>query len=255
MSAYSASHRSETSAPYYGGNPNVQDAPADRDLHHAIMQRLVTINQEFCANRESIYEDKVKEINQDIRDVCAGNHPIYLDKVKRLSAIRDEAIHKAKLHYEYQLDSAYQQYSEDMRKAEEEYTSEKEELREKLRANIEDRLKRLNEDKDILDITQDFNLDGSSRGNTKRNLRKRGADQAEPAKPSKRKHAATTALNCRLPEDEATDDLALMKKNICRHEASVEFLGEPNSSATVASGSACSVLVEFKPLGPTEGSG
>ncbi|KAJ1972454.1 hypothetical protein H4R35_004669 [Dimargaris xerosporica] len=230
MNTYPTPRRSETSAPYYGHNPNTQDASTDRELHHAIMQRLVAINQEFCANRESIYEDKVKEINQDIREVCAGNHPIYLEKVKQLSVIRDEAIHKAQLHYEYQLDSAYQQYSEDMRKAEEEYNSEREELREKLRASIEDRLKRLNEDKDILDIAQDFSLDGSSRGNTKRNLRKRGVEQAEPTKPNKRKHAATTALNCRLPEDEAADDLTLMKKTVTLGSLSKKQAGKAKRS-------------------------
>ncbi|KAJ1656655.1 hypothetical protein IWQ61_003808 [Dispira simplex] len=185
----------------------------DKSQNRAILRRLVDFNQEFCTHRQTIYNRKMAEIHEAVREICAGTHPVYQEKIKELEETQKVAIHKAKLLCDYQLAAVEKLYTDEIHRAEEEYNTEKEELREKLRNSVEERLKRLREEKDVLDTSHDGNLDGNSRGGSKRNLRKRGADQND-AKPTKRKHPATITLPYMASDDDITDDLTLIKKPI-----------------------------------------
>ncbi|RKP39759.1 Sds3-like-domain-containing protein [Dimargaris cristalligena] len=195
---------------YYPPEKSAYDV-VDSRQKNAILQRLVAINQEFCTNRQGIYEDKIKEINLSVKEICDGTHPTYLDKVKVLRSIRDAALTKAELLCNYQLGGAYKLYKDEIVRLEEEYNAEKEELRERLRNSIEDRLKRLKEDRDILDINQDFPGDAGPRSNSKRNLRKRGPEPTDQ-KTSKKKRQVSVTLSYAVTEEDAQEDLSLMKK-------------------------------------------
>ncbi|KAJ1923050.1 hypothetical protein IWQ60_006116, partial [Tieghemiomyces parasiticus] len=183
----------------------------DRRQKQAILQQLAAINQDFCNNRQAIYEEKIQEVNDMAQAICAGTDPKYREKVVELGKMREEAIFKAKLLCDYQLASAHQLYVDEVRRAEEDYANEKEELREKLRSGIEERLRRLKDDKDIMDIAQEIQGEGGSRSNSKRNLRKRGPDQTDQ-KTGKKKNPPSVTLSHAVPEEDALDDLAQMKK-------------------------------------------
>jgi len=79
-------------------------------------------------------------------------------------------------------------------------------------AVIDAKRRALRDDKENLDITNDFALEPSSRANHTRRLRKRGQETEVGSKNSKRKTNAPPNPKWQAPDADALDDLSSIRK-------------------------------------------
>ncbi|KAG2234832.1 hypothetical protein INT48_006749 [Thamnidium elegans] len=99
--------------------------------------------------------------------------------------MRQKMISDGVLFREYQNQVTDKQFQLEIYQAEEEYTAETQEIREKLFTILEEKRRKLKEDKDNCDLAYDVVLESQSRLH-KRNLRRRGPENSDN-KSNKRK--------------------------------------------------------------------
>lgn len=151
-------------------------------------------------------------LKREIRELEAGSHPEFKERLKELEKEKQQLTEKANRWKEYQLQCAEAAYKEEREQAEQEYRTEKEGLKERLLAQIEERKRKLQEDKEALTIDNDLPTDTSSRLQP-RKLRKRNPiEAAAEMRAAKRKQPQGASLNERLKDTEIMDDLMQLSK-------------------------------------------
>ncbi|KAJ2830849.1 hypothetical protein GGI24_001815, partial [Coemansia furcata] len=204
----------------------VSHAPTHRvsttqPLRNKVTERLHQIDRETFENEERVYQQKGEEIQNDLAMILRGTHPVFAEGVARLAAERDRTLESAEQNHQYLVAMYERTYKLEREQAEQAYNAEKQTIRDRIYADIEERRKRLKEEKDSLDITMDFVFESGSRTSSKRNLRKRGngldplALLGEPTTSrhqSKRKAVQTAALQG-IGEDNIIADLLLIRQH------------------------------------------
>ncbi|KAG0287338.1 hypothetical protein BGZ98_004675 [Dissophora globulifera] len=168
--------------------------------------RLSTINNQLAA-----YGSIAKGFT-GIPLLLLGVHPDFHDQLQDLAETRDITIASARLYRDYQFECAQHAYELETELAEEEYMTEREGLREKMLAVIDSKRRALRDDKENLDISNDFALEPTSRANNTRRLRKRGQEMEAGAKNSKRKTNQPPMAKWLASDADALDDLSLIRK-------------------------------------------
>ncbi|SAL99693.1 hypothetical protein [Absidia glauca] len=134
-------------------------------------QRIDGLTNDFNQNRESQAHN--------------NTHQHYKDGLLLLESIRQKTLDHGQLFRDYQTQVTDRQFTLEIRHAEEEYLAERNEVREKLFAVLEEKRRKLKEDKDNCDLAYDVVLESQTRMN-KRSLRKRGMENGD-GKVNKRK--------------------------------------------------------------------
>ncbi|KAJ2840994.1 hypothetical protein J3B02_006103 [Coemansia erecta] len=145
-------------------------------LRNKISERLQQIDREAFESEERQYQLKGEEIQAELTMILRGTHPIFIEGVSRLASERDRTIASAEHNHRYIVDLHERAFKQEREMAEQSYNAEKQAIYDKIAADIEERRKRLKEEKDSLDISMDFVFESGSRTSSKRNLRKRGMD-------------------------------------------------------------------------------
>ncbi|KAI8358479.1 hypothetical protein EDC96DRAFT_241259 [Choanephora cucurbitarum] len=151
------------------------------------------------------YRRELKEAHQD-------THTFYLDNIRDLEAMRQKMIEDGQLFREYQKQVTENQFRLEIYQAEEEYTAETQEIREKLFTVLEEKRRKLKEDKDNCDLAYDLVMDTQARLH-KRNLRKRGPENPD-SKSNKKKHLNGPSLVFKLKDDDILSDMQAMRNGI-----------------------------------------
>ncbi|KAJ2095385.1 hypothetical protein GGI16_005227, partial [Coemansia sp. S142-1] len=189
-------------------------------LRIKVTERLQQIDRETFENEERVYQQKADEIQNDISMILRGTHPAFVDGVARLASERERTLRSAAENHQYLVAMYERTYKQEREQAEQAYNAEKQTIYDRIAADIEDRRKRLKEEKDSLDITMDFVFESGSRTSSKRNLRKRGTGLdalaliGEPTTSrhqSKRKAVQTVALQG-IGEDNIVADLLAIRR-------------------------------------------
>ncbi|KAF8981161.1 hypothetical protein BGZ46_003174 [Entomortierella lignicola] len=175
-------------------------------------ERLLRLELEFEENKQMIYDYQLERYKEEMDAIMNGIHPDFHDQLVDLSEARDITIANARYYRDYQFECAEHAYQLETELAEEEYMTEREGLREKMLAVIDSKRRALRDDKENLDITNDFALEPTSRANHTRRLRKRGQEQETGAKNSKRKTNAPPAAKWLASDADALDDLSQIRK-------------------------------------------
>ncbi|KAJ2758102.1 hypothetical protein IWQ57_006919, partial [Coemansia nantahalensis] len=197
-------------------------------LRSKIAERLLQVDREALATRERRYQQKGDEIQNELTMVLRGAHPVFQDGVARLAAERDRTIASAEFTHQYLLALYERAYRREREQAEEEYLAEKQAIHNRIAADIEERRRRLREDKDGLDITADFVFEPGARASSKRNLRKRGLDPlglgdagsgsgssgatATSNRPQNKRKTNQNFSMLGLAEDDIVDDLTAIRR-------------------------------------------
>ncbi|RUS21242.1 hypothetical protein BC937DRAFT_93233 [Endogone sp. FLAS-F59071] len=123
-----------------------------------------------------IYSDKLKAFQSELRAIQDGTQPEFLERLADLEETREMMIDQKQLFRNFQIECAEKQFELETTQAEEEYMvsqwafkairrrpkfglhsyeiiAEKQGLREKMLAGVEERRRKLKEDKDNLDIS------------------------------------------------------------------------------------------------------
>ncbi|KAJ2740342.1 hypothetical protein GGI20_005860 [Coemansia sp. BCRC 34301] len=203
----------------------VSHAPTHRvstaqPLRVKVSERLHQIDRETFENEERVYQQKGEEIQNDMTMILRGTHPAFVDGVARLAAERDRMLVSAEQNHQYLVAMYERAYKQEREQAEQAYNAEKQIIYDRIAADIDDRRKRLKEEKDSQDITIDFVFDSGSRTSSKRNLRKRGAgldslallgDPVPSRLQSKRKAVPAVSLQG-ICEDDIVNDLLAIRR-------------------------------------------
>ncbi|KAF9168118.1 histone deacetylase and transcriptional regulator [Actinomortierella ambigua] len=180
--------------------------------HRDFQDRLLKLELEFEDNKNTIYAYQMARYKEELEAIFSGAHPDFHDKIVDLEETRDSAIEKASLYRDYQNACAQQAYEAEIQNAEEEYMTEREGLREKMLADVEAKRRALREDKENLDIGNDFAIESTTRPHHTRKLRKRGQDTEPGNKGTKRKASQPAGARWQAPESDAMDDMAAIRK-------------------------------------------
>ncbi|KAI8602612.1 Sds3-like-domain-containing protein [Dissophora ornata] len=175
-------------------------------------ERLLKLELEFEENKQTIFKYQMDRYKEEMNAILNGVHPDFHDQMQDLAETRDAAIANARLYRDYQFECAQHAYELETEQAEEEYMTEREGLREKMLAVIDNKRRALRDDKENLDISNDFALEPSSRANHTRRLRKRGQEAEVGAKNSKRKPNAPPMARWLATDTDALDDLNSIRK-------------------------------------------
>ncbi|KAJ1668597.1 hypothetical protein IW140_002651 [Coemansia sp. RSA 1813] len=190
-------------------------------LRNKISERLQQIDREAFESEERRYQQRADDIQNELMLILRGTHPVFVEGVAQLAAERDRRISSAEQNHQYLVDVYEKTYRAEREQAEKAYKNEKQAAYEKIAADIEDRRKRLKEEKDSVDINVDFVFDSGSRSSAKRNLRKRGMDplglgdssvgSGTTRHQTKRKNAQAFLLQG-IPEDDIVNDLVALRR-------------------------------------------
>ncbi|KAF9196543.1 Breast cancer metastasis-suppressor 1 [Haplosporangium sp. Z 11] len=175
-------------------------------------ERLLKLELEFEENKQIIFAYQMARYKEEMDAILNGIHPDFHDQLEDLAQARDTAIANARLYRDYQFGCAQHAYELETELAEEEYMAEREGLREKMLAAIDNKRRALRDDKENLDITNDYALEPTSRAHHKRNLRKRGPEAEVGAKNSKRKTNLPPSAKWLAADTDALEDLSLIRK-------------------------------------------
>ncbi|KAJ1857757.1 hypothetical protein GGH12_001308 [Coemansia sp. RSA 1822] len=210
--AYAAPGMAHGSAPRSGA----LRGPA-QSLRSKIAERLQQIDRDAVETRERRYQQKAEEIQSELTQILRGVHPAFADGVTRLVHERDRTILSAEESHAYLLAQHERTYRHEREQAEHAYTAERQAVFDKIAADIDERRKRLKDEKDSLDISADFVLDSGARAASRRNLRKRGmelgvVDAAVSGRTQSKRKANQALAMLGLPEDDIVGDLMAIRR-------------------------------------------
>ncbi|KAI9276373.1 Sds3-like-domain-containing protein [Sporodiniella umbellata] len=174
--------------------------------------KMERLNVEFLEKKNRLYDEKLLAINKELKEARKDTHTTYLDGLRDLENMRQKMIDDGQLFREYQKQITDHQFELEIYQAEEEYLLETHEVREKMFNVLEEKRRKLKEDKDNYDLAYDLILDTQSRLN-RRNLRKRGADTME-SKANKKKQMNGPALVFKLKENDLNSDMQQIRNAI-----------------------------------------
>ncbi|KAJ3285967.1 hypothetical protein HK104_009232 [Borealophlyctis nickersoniae] len=181
--------------------------------HKEFNIRLEMLEREFAERREGIFNDKISLFKQEMREVQEGIHPDFEDSVNQLAAERDWAIKKAELFRNYQIECANHLYQIEHETSMREYMQEKQSLRERMISGLEERKRKLKDDRENFDINNvDAAIEAQKTIGTRKATRATAAKQPEEKKEKRRKVTNMGGLVFLLKEHEILDDMGVVRR-------------------------------------------
>jgi len=159
------------------------------------------IEKDFTDFKEKFLKDKIGQLKKEVDAIKNGTHPQFCEQCKELDDIKNERITAAEQWRQYQLQNINNMFEAERLQADEECTTEKRLLKERLINAIQDKKKKITEDKapaSLPDTTE-------TRTNT-RQLRRRGAPPPPPPTQTKKK-LTPPSINYTLKDSEIQEDL------------------------------------------------
>ncbi|KAI9285149.1 Sds3-like-domain-containing protein [Umbelopsis sp. AD052] len=137
--------------------------------------RVVNINSDFMDNYESIYQEKLNALQEDLLAIQQESHPSLRESMADLEKTRQHVIYQARMIMEYHITCTNEQFQAEISSLEDEYTAEKQGMRDMMLNALEEKRKRLRDEKDNEnDIANDIFFSTHQTRNRKRIMRKRG---------------------------------------------------------------------------------
>ncbi|KAJ3069750.1 Sin3 histone deacetylase corepressor complex component SDS3 [Podochytrium sp. JEL0797] len=183
--------------------------------HREFLDRVDLIGRDFAETKERIYFEKLAAFKQELREVQDGTLPEFEQRVAQLEYDRQAAIAKAELFRNYQLECAVQMYKAEKEAYDLEYLNEKQGLRDKILQQLEERRKKLKEDRENFDISHEISPE-SQKTITRKTTRAQAAKMPEEKTGGRYKNKGKAGNGPQLPiqvkDHEMYDDLAIIKR-------------------------------------------
>ncbi|KAJ3075067.1 hypothetical protein BCR33DRAFT_715095 [Rhizoclosmatium globosum] len=183
--------------------------------HREFLDRIDLIGRDFSEAKERIYFEKLAAFKQELRDVQDGTHQEFAERVALLEFERNAAIKKAELFRNYQLECAMAMYQAEKEAYDQEYLAEKQGLREKILQQLEERRKKLKEDRENFDVSNEVSSE-SQKTTTRKTTRAQAAKMTDEKKEgrgkSKGKASNGPTLPIQVKDHEMYEDLAMMRR-------------------------------------------
>ncbi|OUM59664.1 hypothetical protein PIROE2DRAFT_63627 [Piromyces sp. E2] len=110
------------------------------------IDKLEQLDNDFIANKEKIYEEKLNKYHEELHKLQEGTHPEFLSKIDKLDKARQETIEYHDYIKDCQIHCTNLIYENEIKAAMDEYMQEVQGLREKMLENIESKKRKLKEE-------------------------------------------------------------------------------------------------------------
>ncbi|KAI8453659.1 hypothetical protein BY996DRAFT_4582863, partial [Phakopsora pachyrhizi] len=130
----------------------------DRRKRECQVNRIESIREENLKRKEEIFTQAWKELN-DTQNALISNPPTeinYLLLLHRESLKRENQLLSIKLYHDHQIESARSAYEAEMQKILEDFSNAKNQAREKLLESLEERKRKIKEEKELIDFNEDY---------------------------------------------------------------------------------------------------
>jgi breast cancer metastasis-suppressor 1-like protein len=153
-------------------NQGTQEVDLEEKRRLECLDNMEKIEKEFSILKEKFYADKISHLKTEIDKISEGKHDKYQQKMKDLDKRKEEKVWAAEQWKQYQLMNINNVFEAEKKMAEDEFQSEKDQLKEKMVVALQDKQKKLEEEKNNLNLTDGL-VDMRS-APAARSLRRRG---------------------------------------------------------------------------------
>ena len=181
------------------------DVPLTEE-QQTMLEEMDKIEDEYKDLKEKLYEDKVTALRREMLALKYGQLREFKAQLRELEKMKQEKMAAADQWRQYQLSNINAAFDAERKSADDEYRTEKENIREKMLNLLLERQRKLEEEMNQFSLKE---LEYADARAVTRKLRRRAADGTTvgPAGPSVRRRLNIPTVVYQLKEAEATDDI------------------------------------------------
>ena len=188
------------------------DEDTERRRKEAV-QFMNRIEKEFDQLKGRLYVEKLASLNRDIEQLMDGTLPDFNEQLHALERRRKERLKSAESFYDYQLLCLKLRQECEAQQAEQDYVNDRDSLHERMLAALQERKRKLEEEKMSMDISS-MELTAEDRTQT-RKLRRRGMEPPLlDTKAVKKKIISGPQFVQQLLDSEILEDLYIIRKSL-----------------------------------------
>ncbi|KAH6589353.1 hypothetical protein BASA50_010098 [Batrachochytrium salamandrivorans] len=196
-----------------------------KDMHHGeVDKRLQKLESYFSDNKNEIYEDKIDSFLRETKELRLGTHPDFMGELRILEEERDAALRAAELFRDYELECAQRIYQLEYDTSLAEYTTEKAGLGEKMLQELYEKKRKLKEERDGFDVSNDATLEVTKSIGIRKAARLNPGRSDDQRKVGKRsKVSSGPVLVFQLKDHEIYEDLGNLRRNVNVRKAAANY--------------------------------
>ncbi|KAL2081799.1 hypothetical protein ACEWY4_021617 [Coilia grayii] len=142
------------------------------------LDEMTNLEKQFTNLKDQLYKERLSQVDLKLQEVIAGNAPEYLEPLATLQENMQIRTKVAGIYRELCLESVRNKYDCEMQAASQHWESEKLLLFDTVQSELEEKIRRLEEDRHSIDITSELWNDG---------LQSRKSKKKDPLTPGKKK--------------------------------------------------------------------
>ena len=172
---------------------------------------LTDLEKQFAILREQLYRERLTQIETKLTEVRAGRAQEYLQPLEELQLNMKNRMEVGAVLRELRLSNIQCKFEAEQMATEQNFQSEKELLWDYIKADLEDKIRKLEEDKNNVDFSTGLWEQTSS------SLKSSRRKKADPLDPDRRKKPVTVTgpyIVYMLRESDIIDDWTLIKKSL-----------------------------------------
>lgn len=159
--------------------------------------------------KEQMYQDKLANLKEQLRQLENGTHPEYVKRIKRVEQMYRERLELNDAFLAFETERIENEFFNEQKAAVREFEERKSDLKESIIAELEEKKKMIEAERTSLELTSEG---FEPKPVTTRKLRRRPNDPVPL--PEKRKRGPPATLNVLLIESEINEDLRVITKSL-----------------------------------------
>ncbi|XP_076463907.1 breast cancer metastasis-suppressor 1-like protein [Babylonia areolata] len=120
------------------------------------MDDMTELSEQFCKIKDQFFSERESMIDQKLKDIEDGKEPEYLSRVNCLEENRKQRIHVAEVLLQMKREAIQERFLSEELAMVQNVQNDKEVLFDQLTHELEEKIKRLEEDRHSIDFTPDF---------------------------------------------------------------------------------------------------
>ncbi|KAJ8322593.1 histone deacetylase and transcriptional regulator [Batrachochytrium dendrobatidis] len=192
-------------------------------IFHDVDEHLEKLDITFQAQKDEIYRSRLDKFAKETKELRMGIYPEYLDALKVLEQERDAALVEAALFRDYTIECAKKVHQLEHDTCLTEYVGEKSGLRESMLNQLNEKKRKLKEERDGFDVATDAGIEATknvgirkaARLNQRFNAGNNGSEEGAMSRKNGKRNKGQNGplLVFQLKDHEIYDDLGLLRRN------------------------------------------
>ncbi|KAJ8332147.1 hypothetical protein SKAU_G00428760 [Synaphobranchus kaupii] len=140
-----------------GDSSEMDDEDCERRRMECL-DEMTTLEKQFTDLKDQLYKERLSQVDVKLQEVMAGNAPEYLEPLANLQESMKIRTKVAGIYRELCLESVKNKYDCEVQAAFQHWESEKLLLFDTVQSELEEKIRRLEEDRHSIDITSDLDI-------------------------------------------------------------------------------------------------